>query len=97
LLVAGRIRRDLAELDVVPRVGGAIEHDAVFRVEELLRRVERPLGVPAVLSDAGHHAKALRFDEYLSLVALLAADLLSKEVVRAEKPFAVPPVLEDRL
>ena len=68
LLVAGRVRRDLAELDVVPLVGGLQQHDAVRGGELLGDRVERRRRSAVLDADAGHHADALRLDEDLPLV-----------------------------
>ena len=54
LLVAGRVRRDLAELEPVARVRGLQEHDPVRRRQVLAHRGEGPLGQPVVEPDAGH-------------------------------------------
>ena len=49
-----------------------------------------------VETNARHDAEALGLDEDLAVLALVAADLVAEEVVGAEKPVAVPTVLENR-
>ena len=97
LLVAGRVGRDLAELQVVAAVGRVEDDDAPRRVEVLLHAVERPDRVALVGADARHRAEALRLDEDPAVLARLRADLVAEVVVGAQEPFAVPARLADGL
>ena len=69
----------------------------MLALEILLTRVER-LGNHTFLgADLGHGAPALTLDEYLSLLAFVATNLIAIEVVCAEIPLAVPTVLLNSL
>ena len=92
LLVAGRVGGDLAQLQVVARVGRLLQHDAVRRGQALGDRLQRRGGLAVVEADAGHDAHALRLDEDLALVVLRRADRLAEVVVGAQEPLAVPAV-----
>ena len=54
-------------------------------------------GLAGLHADAGHHAEALRLDEDLAVLVLVAADLVAERVVGAQEPLAVPAVLEHDL
>ena len=96
LLVARRVRRDLAELGVVPLVRGAQQHDAVLGGELIGDRRERTRRSAILHADARHHAHALRLDEDLPLVAGRRADRRAEVVVRPHEPLTIPPVREQR-
>ena len=90
LFVALRVRGDLAQLEVVVRVGGVVQDDAVGRGQPLADGRERPGRLAVVEPDAGHDADALRLDEDLAFLASRRADRLAEVVVGAPEPFAVP-------
>ena len=52
--------------------------------------------MPVFDADAGHDAEALRLDQDLALVVLVAADHVAVVVVRAQEPLAVPAVRRRR-
>ena len=58
--VSRRIGGNLAELDMIPCVGGLQDHNAVFGIQILLHGVESPDGLAALHADAGQDAEALR-------------------------------------
>ena len=66
LLVARRIRADLAELDVIRRERGVVEHDAVRQSSRSFTESSAFLARPSSIADAGHDAEALRLDEDLA-------------------------------
>src|SRR5690606_19974385 len=70
LLVPRRVRRDLAEVEVVARERRLQQDQAVRRGQAFAGRVEGTHGLSAFEADARHHAYALRFDEDPSLGAL---------------------------
>ena len=96
LLVARRVRRDLAELEVVRRVGRLQEHDPVRRRQPLADRRERGPRPPVLEPDAGHRHHPLGLDEDLALVVRGGPDRSPDAVVRPPVPGAVPAVRLDR-
>src|SRR6266498_2454304 len=97
LLISRWIRGDLAQVQVVLRKSGLLQNDAVLGCEVLASRFERLRRHTIVQPDTGKRAEALRLDEYLPFLALLRADLVSEVVVGAEKPFAIPAMLANRV
>src|SRR5690242_7487318 len=74
LLVTRRVGGNLAQLEVIARVGGLQQHDAVLGGQPLAHAVQRPDGGSVVEANAAHHAHALRLDENLSFVVGRRAD-----------------------
>ncbi len=70
-----------------------LQHDAVRGGEVFPHRIERQPRPPVFQANPGEHAKALRLDKDLAFRVLLGADLLTRVVVSANEPFAVPAVL----
>src|ERR1039457_2287136 len=94
-LVARRVGRNLAEVQVVARVRRLLQHDAMRRGQVLAHGFERAARQPVFDADARQNAETLRLDEDLSLGALLRSDLVAEVVVRAQEPLAVPAVPAD--
>ena len=97
LLVARRIGRDLAKLDLVLGERGVQQHDAVRRVEALAHGIERQDRLAVVEANSAHDAVTLRLDPDLRLVVLVGADDVPVEVVGAAEPRAIPAVVKNRL
>ena len=95
-LVSGGIAGDLAQLQMIAGVGGLQQHDAVLGVKPLFHALHGACGLTALLADAGHDAHALRLDKDLALFAGRAADNMTKGVIGAAEPFAVPAAVKHR-
>ena len=93
--VARRVACDLAKFQVIPRVGGLQQHDAVLCIQALLHAFERLFGLAALYADARHDAESLRFNVDLPFLVLAAADGLAAGIVSAAEPRAVPPGVKD--
>src|SRR5690606_7619035 len=96
LLVAGRVGRDLPQLDVVTRVRRLLQDDAVLGGEPLPDAGEGPGGHAVLQPHPGHDAHALGLDEDLPFVVLARPDQVAEVVVGPAEPGAVPGVLGDR-
>ena len=92
LLVAGRVRGDLAQLEVVGRVGRLLEHDPVGRRQPLPDGRDRGPRASVLEADARHRHHPLGLDEDLALVVDGRADGLPDVVVRPPVPGPVPAV-----
>ena len=86
LLVSRGIAGNFAQFEMVFRVGGLQQHNAVLRVELVFRALQGGYGFAGVYADACHDAHALRLDENLAFLAFLAADHMAKGIVKVVYP-----------
>ena len=96
-LVSGRIAADFAQLQMIAGIGRLQEHDAVFRIEPLFHALQRKRCFAGLFADAGHHAHTLRLNVNLPFLTVFAAHHVSKSVIGAAEPFAVPACVEHGL
>ena len=73
-------------------VSWIIEHNAMLAVHHALYRVDGLVAESFFESDASHCAPSLTFDEDLSFLIFVRANLVAIEIVCAEEPFAVPSI-----
>ena len=90
-----RITRDLAQFQVIGRVGRLLKHDPVFGLEAPVDAFQRLQGPAVPGTGAAQDAPPLALDEYLSFQAFPRSDRFSGRVVRAPVPLAVPRGLLD--
>ena len=95
-LVSGRIRADLAEIQIIACVSRLQQHNAEFAVEPFLDALERFFGFACFPADPGHDTHSLRLDEDLPLGAVLTADGRAERVVGSAEPCAVPARVQHR-
>ena len=91
----GKVVIESAKPGLVIGKGGLIKDHTIGIREVLPGAVERREGLAVIKPNFRHNAPALRFDEYLSFIANVGANGLFEMVVSADKPFAVPAMLED--
>ena len=89
-LISGRIRADLAEIQIIFCVGRLVQDNAEFAVEPLLDALERFCRFARFFADAGHDAHALRLNENLAFRAFLTSDGRAERVVGSAGPSAIP-------
>ncbi|MNO32640.1 hypothetical protein D3C76_226370 [compost metagenome] len=91
-LVARRVRRNFAQVQIVLGVRRLLQNDTVFRIQTFLYGSQRFSGLPVFYTDTGHYADTLRLDENLAFLVFLAADFVAVVVVSAQEPVAVEAV-----
>ncbi len=92
LLVAGRIRGNLAHLLMPHCESRPVQHHAVGGIKPTLARVERFIDHSGLASYTCHGTPALTFDKDLALVALRRTDFVSGKIVGAQEPFSIPAI-----
>ncbi len=97
LFVSRWVRGNLAEMQIVARIGRLLQNNAVFGCEMFAGGFERLLGKSIFQADSGKHAEALRLDEDFAFRTFVRADLIAEIVISADEPLAVPTVLMDGL
>ena len=90
LLVSRGIAGNFAQFEMVLRVGGLQQHNAVLCVELVFHALQSGHGLTGVHTNTRHDAHALRLDEDLAFLAFLTADHMAKGIVGAAEPAAVP-------
>ena len=86
LLVSRGIAGNFAQFEMVLRVGGLQQHNAVLRVQFVFHTLQSGHGLTGVHTNTRHDAHALRLDEDLAFLALLAADHMAKGIVKVVYP-----------
>ena len=86
LLVSRGIAGNFAQFEMVLRVGGLQQHNAVLRVQLFFYTLQSRYGFAGVYADACHDAHTLRLDEDLAFLAFLTADHMAKGIVKVVYP-----------
>ena len=89
-LVARGIAGNFAQLQMIPRVSGLQQYNAVLRVELVFYALQSGLGFAGFYADTRHNAHTLRFNEDFAFLAHLAANDFTVGIVGAAEPLAVP-------
>jgi hypothetical protein len=97
LLIARRVRRDLAQLQVVARVRRLLQDDAVRRGQALAHRIERLPRQAVLIPMPARMQKPCGSMKIFPSAHSLGPDLFAEIVVSAQEPFAVPAVRAHRL
>ena len=86
LLVSRGIAGNFAQFEMVLRVGGLQQHNAVLCVELVFHALQGGYGFAGVYADTCHDAHTLRLDEDLAFLAFLTADHMAKGIVKVVYP-----------